>query len=249
MIIDAHNHLGEVPALGWRQTPEELLAQMDANGVDRAVVCPQTYPQSTVLAVNQEDNNYIGRLAREHPKRFVGFGISTPYSGSDKGAGEAERALTKLGLRGIKLHQRYHAYHLRPDMVGAILEVCGALGAPVLIHSGDARSHPSLVGCLALAFPRVTVIMGHMGQNYYADAIDAALLAPNLVLETSGAPAPDCVAAAVKAIGSERVVLGSDTPFYPLATGLRLIREAGLSEADESNVLGGSLARILALPD
>lgn len=247
MIIDAHNHLGTVPALGWHQSPEQLLAEMDQNKVDRAVVCPQTYPQSTVLSVNQEDNDYIARAVKEHPDRFIGFGVSTPYSGPDKGAGETERALRQLGLRGLKLHQRYHAYHLRPDMVGPIMEVCGALGAPVLIHSGDVRSHPSLVGCLALAFPKVTVIMAHMGQNYYADAVDAARLMPNLVLETSGVPAPDCVAMAVKAIGSNRVVYGTDTPFFPIKAGQRVVREAGLPDRDLANVLGDSLARLLGI--
>ncbi len=246
MIVDGHNHLGDVPALGWHQSPEELLEEMNRNHVDRAVVCPQTYPQSTVLSVNQQDNDFIAGCMKAHPDRFVGFGVSTPYSGPNKGAVEAERALTELGLGGIKLHQRYHAYHLRPDMIGSILEVCAAAGAPVLIHSGDVRSHPSLVGNLAQAFPKVTVIMAHMGQNYYPDAIEAAKLAPNLILETSGA-GPEAVKSAVQAIGSSRVVYGTDTPFLPISVAQRAIREAGLSEADSRAVLGDSLARLLGL--
>lgn len=246
MIIDAHNHLGDVDALDWHQSPEELIKQMDENGVDMAVVCPQAYPMTTVLEVNQRDNDGIADAVRRYPDRLIGFGVATPYGGPDKGAGEVERAIKKLGLRGIKLHQRLHGYHLIERLVGPILSACERLKVPVLVHSGDCKSHPAVVGILALAHPGLTVIMAHMGQGYFQEAIDAARQAGNLVLETSG-ESPFHVEMAVTALGAERVVYGTDTPFFPIPEGQRIVREAKISPADRDRIMGGNAARILGL--
>jgi len=85
-----------------------------------------------------------------------------------------------------------------------------------------------------------------MGQGYFQEAIDAARQAGNLVLETSG-ESPFHVEMAVTALGAERVVYGTDTPFFPIPEGQRIVREAKISPADRDRIMGGNAARILGL--
>jgi len=42
MIVDSHAHVDEVPALGWIDPPEALIAELDDAGIDRAVVMTYT---------------------------------------------------------------------------------------------------------------------------------------------------------------------------------------------------------------
>jgi len=58
----------------------------------------------------------------------------------------------------------------------------------------------------------------------------------------------DALAYLVKVAGEDRVLLGSDHPFWlgdPAPT--RIVREAGLSQSAEAAILGGNAARLFGL--
>jgi predicted TIM-barrel fold metal-dependent hydrolase len=69
---------------------------------------------------------------------------------------------------------------------------------------------------------------------------------PNVVLETSWAMGPD-IAWAVKTLGADRVMVGSDHPTN-LAVELTKVRELDLSEQERDMVLGGTAAKVFGLP-
>ncbi len=85
MIVDTHVHVWEIDpprypigptAPGWTSLPdepgtaEELLADMDANGVDRAVLVQTSW--------STWDNGYIVDMARRYPDRLIGHGLVDP---------------------------------------------------------------------------------------------------------------------------------------------------------------------------
>ena len=61
LIIDAHNHLGDRP--GARQTGAELVAKLDAAGVDKAVVFPFVEGNFT--------NDFVNDAYRQFPDRLI----------------------------------------------------------------------------------------------------------------------------------------------------------------------------------
>jgi predicted TIM-barrel fold metal-dependent hydrolase len=82
-----------------------------------------------------------------------------------------------------------------------------------------------------------------------AEAIVAAQLYPNILLETCGAPSL-AIRMAIERVGAERVVYGSELPFgWPenLEFQLQKIRDLGLTEEQERLVLGGTMAKLLGL--
>jgi predicted TIM-barrel fold metal-dependent hydrolase len=60
-------------------------------------------------------------------------------------------------------------------------------------------------------------------------------------------PYPEKIADAVRSLGAERVVFGSDGPGCHPALELHKVRMLHLDAADEQAVLGGNAARLLGL--
>jgi hypothetical protein len=124
------------------------------------------------------------------------------------------------------------------------------LGVPILIHTGDPDTYgfaqPTLVGDLADAFPDLTLIIGHMGKRLFEDAILVARWFENIILETSFRNIRD-ITRAVKRVGAERVVYGSDMPFGVPEIEMMKVRMSDTTAEEKEMVLGANMARILDL--
>jgi uncharacterized protein len=107
-------------------------------------------------------------------------------------------------------------------------------GLPVLIHSGHPIfTLPWSIEELAIAFPGVKVIIGHMGHGnvvYINASIDIAARNPNVYLETSGMPMHTKIKDAVDRVGPDRVLYGSDAPFHHPAVEILRVQVSGLEE-------------------
>ena len=74
------------------------LAEMDAAGIDVAVLSAACYPAWLTLPAARLLNDAYADLQRQHPRRFVGLAHVPPW-GDDGALAELERAHA-LGLRG-----------------------------------------------------------------------------------------------------------------------------------------------------
>jgi len=239
MIIDAHCHIG----LGTykRQTPEELLRQMDRCGVERAVVCPV---DQYIAVYNREGNDYIAEAVRAYPDRLVGFASVNPWYG-ERGVEELERAVD-MGLSGLKLNPALQGFFPYDEMVYPLIGKAEELGVPVYVHTNTpVYAMPFQVADLAGNFPGVVFILGHMGfADGWTDVVAAASLSPNVYLETSlSFPMP--MLEALGKLGAERVVFGSDSPESSLEAELYKIQLLDLDDATRRKVLGENMERLL----
>ena len=103
MIVDAHCHIGETSH--YRQSAEDLLRQMDDNGVNRAVICAAG---RHIVVNNEEGNRLIEATVRMYPDRFYGFACVNPWYG-ERAVNELHRAI-ESGLVGLKLHPSMQGY-------------------------------------------------------------------------------------------------------------------------------------------
>src|SRR5690606_15265555 len=129
MIVDAHCHIGETPH--FRQTADDLLAQMDTNGIDRAVICGSG---RHIVVENEEGNRYIAEAVRKYPDRFYGFASVNPWYG-DKAVAELRRAVED-GLVGLKLHPSMQGYPAHDPIIEPVVAAAIELDLPIYIHSG-----------------------------------------------------------------------------------------------------------------
>ena len=249
MIIDSHNHIG-VDIHGIIQEPRSLLKKMAKSGVDKCVVFP--FNEIRPGRAFSTANDYIAKVVKSHPNRFIGFARTDPTSPS--AADEVYRAIKKLGLKGLKLHPRSQEFHPSDDVVIPVLEMCVSLNVPILFHSGYAyRTLPPAIGEMADRFPELPVIMGHMGCSDIGtpggidDAIRIAARGENLYLETSRIMIPSYIAKAVRTVGEEKVIFGSDTPYGRQEDEIEVILKSELDSFSLQRVFRENITSLLNL--
>ena len=242
MIIDAHLHVDDVPALGWKLEAEHCVRRLDEAGIDRGVVmtivdAPEVNPDALEL---------VAEACAAFPGRLDAFARIHPWYG-DRSLALLDRALGELGFKGLKLHPVSTIAHPSGAETIRLIRRAAERSAPTLFHCGDEPlTTPLAVAQAAAACPEATIILGHMGGYVHADeAIDVAERFPNLVLETSAMPYPEKIRSAVDRLGPERVLYASDGPACSPLLELEKVHLAGLDETAERLVLGANAERIL----
>ena len=122
-----------------RLTPEERLADMDAQGVDMQVVSIHTPlfgyhlepPQGLALA--REVNDEIAGMTRTWPTRFTGL-ATLPVQDVKAAIAELERAVTVLGLKGAELDTLVNGENWDEPRFLPLFKAAEAMGAVLFFH-------------------------------------------------------------------------------------------------------------------
>lgn len=226
-IIDAHMHLGEDLLFLTDDSEEVLLKSMDANGVDALVLQPG------IVAKDQKSaHERIYRFASDNPKRVAGLACFNPFMDEDEYYRLVRWTVKDLGFKGVKLHP--YAFCISPSHPAAekIFKIAAELDIAVMIHTGNGvpNALPSLCLPVAKKYKDVRIVLAHSGGGMYgAEATIVAQECPNVFLETSWMPVYE-LENAIKKIGCERVMMGSDL-ITNTASELAKYRSIGLSSA------------------
>jgi uncharacterized protein len=253
LIVDADVHLSPTNEGGVGITIEELIAQMDAAGVDRALA----WLQPPYLRHTDEANAYVAQATRQHPDRIIGFGWVDPHLGLDAGRETIRRCLNEYGFHGIKLNGAQNSFFIdHPTLALPVVDEIARAGTVLALHVGaDAfeHTHPFRVGKLARLYPEMPILMVHMGGVGHADLTAAALEIAqehdNITFIGSAVKSRP-ILRAVRTLGPQRLCFGSDTPFEYMHVELaryRALLTSELSEAELAGVLGGNILRVLGL--
>jgi predicted TIM-barrel fold metal-dependent hydrolase len=250
-VIDCHIHFNSPDGHYDVSEVRTCLALADRAGVDRMVylfnlptggVDPQ---EEDILASND-----IGmELMRCLPERFASFCYLNPSLPVEFSLAEIDRCITHGPMLGIKLWISVHADDARLD---PIMTQAASLRIPVLHHAWYKatefvfnESTPAEIATLAHRHPHVTIIMAHLAGGGWRGVRDIRDC-PNVVVDTSGAqPHADLVEYAVKQLGADRVVYGSDWPIRDFAVQRARLEGANLSDPQKALILGGTMEHLL----
>ncbi|MBM3957533.1 MAG: amidohydrolase family protein, partial [Gemmatimonadetes bacterium] len=168
------------------------------------------------------------------------------------------RLVEDHGFRCLKLNTLDDNYRLDDRrLVEPVVEAADRLGIPVFFHTGDTHADtctPNMVADIALDFPNTTFIIGHMafgGVNGYPGSTDQLIpameRAPNTVTETAGVLKCSFIQDVVDRVGADRVLMGSNCPYVPMALPPVMIRDymGRLSDEQKQAIMGGNLLRVL----
>ena len=207
-------------ARGMRRTHTvpNLAREMTELGIETSVLLPIDFPY---LSRNSERWAEAAR-AREG---FVCFGSVHPFQPSIEGRLDE---LVGLGVRGVKMHPAVQ--NVPPDHPRTLrlVKACGDRGLPVFFHCGPVEIETwlgrrfSQVRRYERAIaqnPHATIILGHSGALQMDEAIGFANRYPNVWLETASQSLTNQRRLVVEA-PSDRLLMGSDWPFYHQATTL-----------------------------
>jgi len=258
LIIDAHTHIhtrreGFGPAFDARL--EALLAAMEQSGVAQAVVLPIDSLVPNELVVD---------ACRAFPDRLIGFASVDPRKGK-VAAEDLEFAVKELGLKGLKLHPRLQNLdQTHGEAIVYLVAAARDLGIPVLIDAFyyGAASYLldplQLIASLSPAVPHSRIIVAHMGGHKVLDALMIVKQNPNLLMDISftplyfeGATVEKDISFAIRKLGPERLLFGSDFPQMDmrksLDKALKLLDGAGFDARQKDLVLGSNARELLAI--
>ncbi len=236
-ICDAHVHLGESGPWQPYANPaiyiEELMPLLEEHNIARALV----FPNPNVGDKYPQTNDYITQCVKAHPKRLVGFGRVDPRRSRDA-VNELKRIKNKLKLAGIKLHPMVECF--RPDhpFFEKFFRAVEDLILPVLIHTGDGFSTPSLAVRVAKKYPHIVMILAHLREG----CVSALRELPNIYVETSGT-LPEFVEMSID-VDENRVLFGSDSPYYRFPTQTAIIDAAEISNKARRKVYFENFERL-----
>ncbi|MGW0434211.1 amidohydrolase family protein [Micromonospora sp. NPDC003197] len=251
----------EPAAPRWPEEADRWVGELDANGIRQAVF------------VTAGGNDRMAQLVARHPDRFLGFAHHDPFA--PDAAGELERAVTELGLRGWKLFAPLLRGPLDDPTLDPVWATAQRLRIPVLVHVGHYGSagglssspydSPYHLARVARRFPELPFVVPHFGVQHVQELLFAAWGCPNIHIDTSGSnqwvrwmpyrlTLTDLFQRCYETIGPERIIFGSDSSWFPrgyvrpyLDEQLRICRELRIPDADLHAIFSGNAERLLRL--
>lgn len=210
----------------------------------------------------REFNTWACELARPLPQ-LVPFVAADPgVLPGDEGAAHIRDMVENHGARGIKLHPVLQGFHMADRRMWPMYGACQELGIPIVAHSGPSRggepyAEPHAFEETLKAFPELKIVLAHMGGGTWRQALEVARTYPNAYFDcceiiqwtgASNAPSDYELARLIRDIGPERVMMGSDFPWYDLDHCVERIMELPvLSNEEKQAILGANAARIMGL--
>jgi len=247
-VWDAHGHLK-----GASGTPSQRIARLleyaDRVGVDKVIVFMgfsrlHDPPPDQI----RRDNDELLEALRHGGGRVFGFVYLNPKH-TDASLKEIDRCVRDGPMVGVKL---WVAVRCREACLDPIAARAAELGAPVLQHTWTkvtgnlpAESTPDDLAQLAARHPNTSFIAAHTGGDW-EPGIRAIRRAKNVCAGLSGGdPTAGMVEMAVRELGAERVIYGSDFGGRSLASQLAKVYGAEVSDRAKRLILGGNVRRLL----
>jgi predicted TIM-barrel fold metal-dependent hydrolase len=182
---------------------------MASSGVVAAIIGPTAVgsPQARGVLDTQDQNEVIARACQQFPDRFpIGLAL-IELRHERAGVTELERAVHEDGLRGIMWHPSGGGIPMA--RLYPFLEVAAMVKGICLLHGKAADN-----AALARRFPGLTFV-AHAGHE---EAVELCAPLDNIVFEVVQRPrgrgSEWDFGRLVDQLGSERIVFGSDAPYY-----------------------------------
>jgi predicted TIM-barrel fold metal-dependent hydrolase len=251
---------------------DDLVADMDKNGVDFALVQARA---------GHVSNDLVATAAKRHPRRMVALarvGHDQEAAGyhADPGPtrewapGELERALGTLGMKGVgEIFVRALTDHVNPEKIAkdlaGIMRVVEKHGVPIQFPTAWSQfpgglfyGDPLWVDEVAGRHPGVPIILTKMGRSitsYFDTAMTVAMRNVNVYFDVVGT-SPQHLRFAIDKLGPDRIMFGTDwsttwrwlsVPASLHRIRMKVLDEAKLDAAEREQILWKNAARLFKL--
>ncbi|KAJ9603082.1 hypothetical protein H2200_012377 [Cladophialophora chaetospira] len=247
-----------------RRSPEDVITLMDEAGVSQICLSAWSRPGSMVFS-----NEEVAEFTRAYPTRI--FGLAAVNLHDPVGAvKELEHYVKKEGFVGLRVVPWLWALPPTDPHYWPLYVKCIELDIPFLTQVGHtAPACPSEVGrpvpyidTIALKFPELKIIMGHIGYPWAAETVGVAWKHKNVYIDSS-AWSPKYYAAEfvhfANTTGRKKCMFATNFPQLGfkacvdnvdkhLVNGKGLHGSGGLRKQCVEDFMGGNAIRVLKLP-
>jgi predicted TIM-barrel fold metal-dependent hydrolase len=241
-VWDIHAHVG-CDIDGSRMSATQLVEELDASGIARAVVFPMNDPRQGFCF--EHPNDLVFASYRLYPDRLLPFFRLNPNFPS----WEEYELRVGQGFRGIKLHPRSQSFRIASPEAMRIYGWAEQDGLPVLVHTGrGAEPVVADVRHVIDEHPRLRLILGHSAAQELPSCCATCASCDWVLFDTSTLDREQ-LRELLRSTQPHKIAYGSDIPFHDegedLAQLLEVAEEVGLSQESLELILGGNLRRWL----
>ena len=232
-------------------TIPNLVGEMDACRVSQTLVLPIAFD---LPFGGDMTGRWMEAIAQEGAGDRLLLAASV-HPGDPEGV-EKLRGYAARGARVVKLHPTAQRFFPDAPETYPIYEECSRLGLPVLFHGGRAGIEPSYTHQFAVMrhyegafrdFPGVQFVLGHSGARDVGDAIPLARQYSNVWMDVHG-QGVTVLNQLIEQVGPDRLLYGTDWPFYHLAATLAKVLLVTRDRTDiRDAILRGNALRLLGL--
>jgi predicted TIM-barrel fold metal-dependent hydrolase len=263
--------LADVQAGHRRGTVTDLRDSMDARPGTHCVVLGMFVPDAAVLAEPdgrarealrlQNENEWLLATAARSPDLTPLVATDPSVLGGPAGADHLRGAVER-GARGTKVHPILQGFHPSDPRMDSVYAVCVEEGLTLLSHSGLTKgpaqwSNPFAFSPVLDAHPDLLLLLAHLGGACWHEIAAFAAAYPSVSFDlceiiawtgSANGPSRDELGRLIREIGSDRVLFGTDFPWYELdATVDQLMHLPHLSDEERLGILGENAVRRMGL--
>jgi predicted TIM-barrel fold metal-dependent hydrolase len=232
------------------QTPEQVIAEMDAAGIGQAILT------GLVEDGFEVPNDVVAAWIAEYPGRFAGRASVDPRR-PVAAVNELERCVLELGFGSLVLLPYAFGLPFSHRLHYPLFAKCVELGIPVVTQVGHTASllpsepgRPLYLDDVALDFPDLVIVGGHIGWPWTDEMLAMAWKHPNVYVDAS-AHLPSRYPAAfvdfLRGAGADKAMFGTDYPLLALDRAVAGVLRLGLSADAQDKFLYANAARVFSL--
>ena len=207
-------------------------------------------------------NRWACDVARDRPAIFPFVCADVLLFTGEENAAHIRALAENEGARGVKLHGPAEGFFMGDERLWPTYTACRELGLPVIGHSGpdpdgNGFAEPRAFGAALKAFPELPIVLAHMGGATWQQALEVAQGYDNAYFDcceiiewtrSENGPSDRELARLIRDIGADRVMMGSDFPWYDLDQTIdRVMALPLLSMEEKEGIIGANAERILRI--
>jgi len=227
---------------------EEYIREMDANGIDRAVICPNK-PLSYQM---EEGNDYIESVLNKYDGRFIGAVRVDPWQ-RDKAIEELKYRFGNKKFKAIYINPLEENFQCNRGIVLPIVDFAKEHRIPVIIEAGYPWvSHISQIGDLAAKYPEVKFMVTNAGQldlsGLTLNNVSFVLSKyQNIYMGTAAAVAVEWLTSLIQNSARGRILFETGYPLFEVHLEKYRIEKAYIGDIDKTEVYETSVTAFLSL--
>ncbi len=205
---------------------EFTIQSMDEANVSKSLISAWVAPNVVMIS-----NDEVAAFVAKYPERLIGVG-SVDISKPVQAVAEVKRCVNELGFKAIRVlpwiwelpPTNRLFYPIYAACCDANIPFCTQIG-----HTGPLMSsevgRPIYIDRVALDFPELTIVGGHIGYPWTEEAIAVATKHKNVYIDTSAFTIkryPPEIVRYLKTNGKEKVLFGTN---YPMITPKQALKD------------------------
>lgn len=229
------------------------VAAMKQRGVATMLISAWVAPRNIMIS-----NDEVAGFVAQAPDRLVGVGsvdISRPMAA----VREIRRCVHELGFKAIRVLPWLWETPPTDRRFYPVYTACCELDVPFCTqigHTGPLMSsevgRPIYLDRVALDFPELKIVGGHIGYPWTEEAIAVATKHENVYIDTSAYTVkryPSALVDYIRAHGRSKVMFGTNYPMITPAKALEGFEQLGLPDDVAKLFLAGNARRVFRLDD